>query len=393
MYEPITSLKIGLLIAKKMNGKINVTASDIRKKATEAVTTTDISSAREVVSVARSEWELDYEQLKGKYKDFKAYAHEKLKESEIYNISVSNNGAVNMIYIDKNKDTAIIPEGFIASQAAGENTINYGLVIYEGDEPVTDENVDIARQTRNQFVWVPVDDMEFFRTWAADMRIPPIQTLVCTLKEPYELVGDPMGERAEYNAMKASVEENGGFYIARYEAGKEGTKVVSKKNARVWNNIAWSGTNGTEIGIDGAVYKAREMYGKAKSVVSTLCYGVEWDTTLEFIMEKGDKDTSYVEYGGGNGWNKWVNGNSDHLTGVDLGDLASNKLNNIYDMSGNVREWTMEADIYDEHNIKRLTRGNDYETESGNEPPKSFSEKTPTTSSNVIGFRVALYIK
>ena len=40
--------------------------------------------------------------------------------------------------------------------------------------------------------------------------------------------------------MYASVKRNEGFYIARYEAGKEGENVVSKKGADVYNEIPWS---------------------------------------------------------------------------------------------------------------------------------------------------------
>ena len=39
-----------------------------------------------------------------------------------------------------------------------ENEIDTGYVIYEGEEEVTEANVEEARKTRNQYVWVPVPD-------------------------------------------------------------------------------------------------------------------------------------------------------------------------------------------------------------------------------------------
>ena len=52
---------------------------------------------------------------------------------------------------------APIPSGFVISDVEGENTITNGLVIYEGTEQVsTDED---AITTRNQFVWIPVDNI------------------------------------------------------------------------------------------------------------------------------------------------------------------------------------------------------------------------------------------
>ena len=56
-----------------------------------------------------------------------------------------------------------IPKGFVASQVTGENVKSNGFVIYEGTEPVNDSNVQVARTTRNQFVWVPVDDLTNFK--------------------------------------------------------------------------------------------------------------------------------------------------------------------------------------------------------------------------------------
>ena len=57
-------------------------------------------------------------------------------------------------------DTVPIPKGFVASQAAGENKKDGGLVIYEGTTPVTDANVEDAKRERNQYVWVPVNNFE-----------------------------------------------------------------------------------------------------------------------------------------------------------------------------------------------------------------------------------------
>ncbi len=50
-----------------------------------------------------------------------------------------------------------IPDGFVVSDIQGENIIQNGLVIYEGTDNVsTDES---AITTRNQFVWIPVDNI------------------------------------------------------------------------------------------------------------------------------------------------------------------------------------------------------------------------------------------
>ena len=51
-----------------------------------------------------------------------------------------------------------VPKGFTASEATGENEVNKGFVIYQGTDQVNDGNVDNAQESRNQFVWIPVDE-------------------------------------------------------------------------------------------------------------------------------------------------------------------------------------------------------------------------------------------
>ncbi len=68
---------------------------------------------------------------------------------------------------------APIPKGYVVSKADGENTIEGGLVIYEGTEEVTNANVNEAQKTRNQYVWIPVDeinDMVMCKSKTADTQ-------------------------------------------------------------------------------------------------------------------------------------------------------------------------------------------------------------------------------
>ena len=54
---------------------------------------------------------------------------------------------------------APIPDGFTASKVDGENTISSGLVIYETEEEVNSSNHDTALTTYNQYVWIPVKEI------------------------------------------------------------------------------------------------------------------------------------------------------------------------------------------------------------------------------------------
>ena len=364
---------------------LNIDDTKIVNKADIAVNKNNTSLAKEIRVVAKSEWRVNEEKLKEEgYKTFAEYFRYKIEEAGLKDVAkVTNEAGLNIIYLDKNGDKYVLPEGFVVSEATGENTVENGLVIYEGNEPVTNENVELAQTTRNQFVWVPVPDMSRFERTTTYKPTNSITAPNSGYTEPYSYdteiteIKDLTGEYTEYAKMRESVEKYGGFYIARYEAGKEGTStVVSKKGATVWNYIPW-GTSMTEIGTEGAVYRARQMYKGSKSVVSTLCYGVQWDTTLQFIATK---DEIYPIDSTGKG-----NYTGSLLTTGYSEDYA---VNNIYDMAGNVREWTMEA----RSASFRVIRGGCY-GDGASGPASHRGIFNPDFTSVNIGFRLTLYIK
>ena len=98
----------------------------------------------------------------------------------------------------------------------------------------------------------------------------------------------------------------------------------------------------------GAVETARGMYpGK-----STLCYGVQWDAVMRWIS----KDSNLSKYltnsdGKGNYKDKDSSNNP-----ANTGSNPAYQMKNIYDMAGNVHEWTMEAS----YTLFRVHRGGNY---------------------------------
>ena len=75
--------------------------------------------------------------------------------------------------VEEGDRKAPIPKGYVVSKADGEKSIENGLVIYEGTEDVTNDNVDEAQKTRNQYVWIPVDeinDMVMCKSKTADSQ-------------------------------------------------------------------------------------------------------------------------------------------------------------------------------------------------------------------------------
>ena len=66
--------------------------------------------------------------------------------------------------------------------------------------------------------------------------------------------------------MVSSVKANNGFYIGRYESGKDSAgNVVVQKGVDVYNNIRWSNSDDMNNEIGGAVQKSKELK-KRKSI-------------------------------------------------------------------------------------------------------------------------------
>ena len=324
-----------------------------------------------------------------------------------------------------------IPKGFKAvdTETAKWNDSNgwqNGLVIEDATGDSTTQG--------SQFVWVPVQDYENFHLIEGyydgdlDYLLDPEQNDNNPSREAgANIEGTEPGKPNVQNttkgttesiAMYKSVNDYGGFYIARYEAGINGTtestttddtnkqtqdgsvKPVSKQGVGVWNYIQWGGTeNDTSPndGLpgddtkDGAVKVARSMYNNVytgnknteTNVKSTLCYGVQWDAVMNFM------DNKYVN-GKAEGYVKNSENQGNYAgTIARTGDKETYAVKNIYDMAGNVYEWTMEACVTG----VRVSRGGHCNSSGDGLPASNRFYNTPDISyGNLIGFRVTLYL-
>ena len=286
--------------------------------------------------------------------------------------------------------TVTIPAGFAVSQVEGENTIEDGLVIIDS--------------RGNEFVWVPVSqenfDIEFVREhFGTDSQKWWSGTFVTdglSANNMYEPKADGEANSSEVEKMYRSVKYKGGFYVGRYEAGKDKTnpeKVVVQKGADVYNEIGWADTDDMKDETGGAVELARnfDMQNEYTTVESTLIYGVQWDAIMRWMKDEPNlTEGKYVQDSSNMGWysNNYENGNPSHQTGIDVDSNKSNCVKNIYDLAGNVKEWTMET----YYALSRVTRGGNY-TVSGSVGPASYrSFSYPSGSGSNIGFRVTLYL-
>ena len=349
---------------------------------------------------------------------------------------------------DASGDKVPVPNGYVGSSVAGENEIDTGYVIYEGEEEVTDSNVADAQKNRNQYVWIPVPDIsKFYGTdangkkwgknysfssstsssydeitgtkpynWSESNGVMTISSKT-NYREPdvvakYSSTGYDMDSRLktlgigakttheflnqlekEFNNMVASVEKYGGFYIGRYETGNinQDTPVIQKGNTNISSQTWYN------------MYKrCKNIKGANTNVETGMIWGNQWDRTLMWLIETGSKtkeqiaddSTSWGNYNNAtfeyvNSSGSTVTKNENSGTKIPTGNTEYTKANNIYDLAGNVYDWTMEA----YSTCSRVYRGGYFNYNGDNSPADNRNYYYPTNSYNNYGCRSALYIK
>ena len=287
---------------------------------------------------------------------------------------------------------------------------------------VNDGNVTTAKTTRNQFVWIPVDDIsqianqtsgtdengrqnyqgklyDFSTTGATEMSNYGQGTT--TYREPDVVPTDDGNAyltilglssssefktqlQEEFNEMIESVDTYGGFYIGRYETGNlvasANTKPVVVKGNNSISSVNWY-----------YMYQNSKLIGANSNVVSTMIWGSMWDRALIWLTETGDK--TYSDLMNSSSWGNYsnstgaaaTNSGSKQLTGTNDAWQA----NNIYDLAGNVWDWTIEA--YNTGN--RVIRGGNCNS-NGFDGPASDRDNIgyPSSTNSFAGSRSALFV-
>ena len=190
-----------------------------------------------------------------------------------------------------------------------------------------------------------------------------------------------------------SVNNYGGFYIARYEAGdgdangtprssssSNSNTVVSKKGAIVYNYISQPDS----------ITRAESMYAGKSKLIS----GAGWDRILNWLIETKAKTENEV-FVNSSSWGNYDDSTGNAKTNSGYGNLNYRtgrneawKANNIYDLAGNVRDWTTEAGS----SGKRVSRGGHYNCNGSYHPASNRNGNDSDYSHTYIGFRPALYL-
>ena len=170
----------------------------------------------------------------------------------------------------------------------------------------------------------------------------------------------------EYKAMIKSVSKYGGFYIGRYELSGTVTEPTEKPGKTLtktdWYNL-YNACSSSKL--------------QASDKVKTqMIWGCQWDVTMNWLISSGAKTSDEVNknsstwgnYRNYNTANNYTEGTAGYEKNAgsqqNTGSSENWKANNIYDLAGNVEEWTQEA--YD--TLYRANRGGTYNNVGSNIP-------------------------
>lgn len=189
---------------------------------------------------------------------------------------------------------------------------------------------------------------------------------------------------AQIKAEKASVAQYGGYYIGRYEVGRNSDTAVVKYNQTPYASITWS-----------------TAYGLAKKIItnsevnSYLCSSYAWDTAVNFIQNNSTAKNYATSIEGFNGnWNpqavKDPSGNVIKPAGTSqqLNTGLTTQFCNIFDMGGNEAEFTTELNPGTSETV--VLRGGYYYD---HRPAGYRWDYISGGASMVYGFRATLFLK
>ena len=152
--------------------------------------------------------------------------------------------------------------------------------------------------------------------------------------------------QVEFDTAMKSIEKYGGFFIGRYETGaiNTNTPVVRRMNTTI-SNQTWY-----------AMYPRMKNISSNENIQTSMIWGCLWDETLQLLIDTGCK--TYADMTNSTSWGNYYNSTFTYKTNTSGGTATKNtnsskiipagsseytKANNIYDLAGNVWDWTLEG--------------------------------------------------
>ena len=293
------------------------------------------------------------------------------------------------IFKDVNGEQVPIPEGYIVSENSDENIVNKGLVISDsrGNEYVwisctVDSSSNKLQYKRTEW-GVEKDGTDNSRAIKDELTLKDIDVKYSKTDTDNGINEEISKEIvAQINAEKESIKKYGGYYIGRYEVGKDNKTAVIKAEQEPYVNIKWS-----------KAYELTKGIGGGEGATTYLCSSYSWDTAINFIQNTTGKNyaTSIIGFNG-NWKSQEVKDSSGKVikpvnTAQRLNTGLTTALCNIYDMGGNVGEFTTELNPGTSETVV-LRGGNNSDFPAGNR-----WDNISGSASSYCGFRATLFLK
>ena len=182
----------------------------------------------------------------------------------------------------------------------------------------------------------------------------------------------------EVKLESESTKKYGGFYISRFNISKR----KDGKPQSIQGEFPWTISNYRY-----AISIAESIEDSKCGIASHLTYDWEYDIVLQWFINSDA--TSYEEiYMDSSCIGNYVNSKNESDKLAKTGSREDWCINNIYDLAGNVREWTMETDEL------AVRRGGSF-SDSGRVNNASFRYRSsPETGfGTIVGIRAVLSMK
>ena len=311
----------------------------------------------------------------------------------VYAVSDGQNNTIpvpnGFYYVGGNKNSGVVisDDERDKNKFAGKADVPAGAV-YNSDGTVKTENLSSEEQAQtlfgNQFVWIPciVEEYKKCNVWNGTTQTGT------TLQ-------NGNWETKSNIAEKIQIKKYGGFYIGRYEAGTSNLTSSKIDFFKGYSTSDWTNTNfrveyitsgkittkAGEIPYYHADYETAQTMTQAmydnNYVQSGLITGTMWDVALNYLKSQdstldltstpwGNYNNitltnckgRYIAVNSSNGTTSDIANNTERTRHYGIMTTAASedtKKNNIYDMAGNLWEWTEEL-AYDMSNNYYMMR-------------------------------------